>query len=527
MSAFVKLPPVVIVAGVAFSLALQLVTPRGDVFFSGDGGMKSLMTRQYASGDLHIDLRLSDEPWVQSLWDRGLHPLVYGSFAFNIDGRCFSVFPYPFPMVTAPFYAAFGSVGYFIVPLVSLWATWSLVFVALKRAGLDPIRISILLTVLIFAMPLTLYGAMFWEHTLGVALAFGGAMYTLGDRFEPGKPAPAVIAGVVMGSATWFRPETLAWMAAFFVATFIWKRVAMGNRNWIAYWGAATAAVALFFVCNYLIYGHPLGTHGMQMDQIDPPPGRVDVVLDRLDIMARDFARFAPIVWFAVAGIVCLAVTRKLHVRSNTVYLATVLVLFVCGTARIVPNEGGYQIGPRFLFAGLPLLVMVCGHVWKEFDRVGWNWMKSVALVLVLLCVVVGAKRSALDGTRYLAANYRERVMPAIDVLRSRDEGIVAVQHAAISAELASQVGPKTFFQVRDRDHLEALMDALRAQGVDRFIYVAFGDPDHEHDSPIQHTDSLPLQIEPLGRHGEHFYFYVVYLREIIAMNSSGIKTAS
>jgi hypothetical protein len=30
-----------------------------------------------------------------------------------------------------------------------------------------------------------------------------------------------------------------------------------------------------------------------------------------------------------------------------------------------------------------------------------------------------------------------------------------------------------------------------------------------------------------LGRHGEHFYFYVVHLREIIAMNSSGIKTAS
>lgn len=522
MSAFVKLPPAVIVAGVLFSLGLLRMAPRGDVFFSGDGGMKSLMTRQFASGDLHIDLRLTDEPWVQSLWDRGMHPLVFGSFAFNIDGRCFAVFPYPFPLLTAPFYAALGSLGYYIVPLVSLWATWYLVYVALKHAGLDPLRVSILLTILVFSTPLTLYGAMFWEHTLGVALAFGGAIYALRNRFQPQRPAPALIAGVVMGLATWFRPETLAWMGAFFLASFIWKRQAMGNRNWIAYWGAATAAAALFFACNYLIYGHPLGTHGMQMEQIDPPPGRIDVVLARLDVMGRSFVRYAPIVWFAAAGILGLLAAKALRIKSDVVYLAALLGLFMCATARIVPNEGGYQIGPRFLFAGLPLLIVACGVVWMELDRVAWKWVKPAALALVLLAGAVGAKRSAFDGTRFLAASYRERVAPAIQLLQSREEGIVAVHHAAISAELASQIGPKTFFQVRDREQLDRLIDALRVRNVDRFVYIAFGDPRHEEDSPLRHANGLPLQIEPLGRRGEHFYFYIVYLREMVASRPRG-----
>jgi len=103
-------------AGLIFLLAL-LCLIRPDVYFTGDSGVKKLLVEQFAAGALHIDVNLTDVPWVKALWARGLYPL--GDFAYLLDGKRHIIFPYVFPLFTAPFYALLGLPGLYVLPAPS------------------------------------------------------------------------------------------------------------------------------------------------------------------------------------------------------------------------------------------------------------------------------------------------------------------------------------------------------------------------------------------------------------------------
>jgi hypothetical protein len=167
-----KLPLAIILVGVLFSLYLQLQIP-AEVFFSGDAGLKVLLTKQFASGNFKFYLDLPVESWVHNLWASGIYPFE-PPFAYNIDNRYYIQYPFTFPLISAPFYTLFGWRGLYIVPLVSLWLIWWRFYIVCRCLHLGSTSIFIGLATLIFASPLTLYGAMFWEHTIAVAIAFYG-----------------------------------------------------------------------------------------------------------------------------------------------------------------------------------------------------------------------------------------------------------------------------------------------------------------------------------------------------------------
>jgi hypothetical protein len=53
----------IILGGILFSLYLQTQIADG-VYFSGDGGLKALLAKQLASGNLSFDLASSQVAWI-------------------------------------------------------------------------------------------------------------------------------------------------------------------------------------------------------------------------------------------------------------------------------------------------------------------------------------------------------------------------------------------------------------------------------------------------------------------------------
>ena len=498
----------VLAAGILATLALQAFVPSEEVFWSGDGGLKNLMAKQFARGTMHVDLRLSEKEWVKELWADGLHPGVHGDYVYNMGGKYYSVFPYPFPLVSAPFYALFGVRGYYVIPIVSLWSVWIVLYLAMRRACIDSWMTALLMVSFIFATPITLYSATFWEHTLGLALALGGIVYTLRhDDFEPGRAGPT-LAGAALGLAMWFRPETLALIAVLLPAAFVWRRNALGYRGWFLYSTACVAAVCLFFAINVWIYGHALGTHAIQMTGEEHAVTGIHAVMERSVSLARLCVRYAPAAGFAAFLLVALAATKRLKKRAEYVYLFVVTVLFFPIMAFMVPNDGGFQLGPRFAFVMFPMFILICAYAWREIPRI--RPLRIALICLLMATIALGAKQSAFHETRWLADQYRNRVLPAYEFLAGRDETVVAVSRVEVTLELGGLMDRKDFFAAFDDEKLAKLLDGLRTQHIDRFLFVAFGDENEEHESALRHEAAKSLRIEPLGRYGAHFYCYSV-----------------
>ncbi|MCC6794465.1 MAG: DUF2029 domain-containing protein [Candidatus Hydrogenedentes bacterium] len=498
----------VLTAGIVATLLLQLAVPSMEVFWSGDGGLKNLQAKQFAHGDMHVDLRLTEKEWVRTAWDEGLHPGEYGNYIYKIDGKYFSVFPYPFPLVSAPFYALFGDRGYYVIPVIALWVVWITIYLAMQRACIDPWMKALLMLSLVFAMPVTLYAATFWEHTLGLALAMTGIVYTLRyDDFEPGKTGP-LLAGGALGFAVWFRPETLALTAILLPAAFLWRRRALTFRGWLLFSVAAVGVSILFFVVNYWIYGHPLGTHGIQMRSTEIAATTPHAIVDRFVSMAKMTIRFAPVGGFVAAIFAVLLISKRIVWQSEYVYLTVVAIVFFPLMVYMVPSDGGFQPGPRFVFIAFLLMILIAAYAWRAVPR---NYALRVALsVLLIGTILVGVKRSAISETRWLIKQYDERVLPAYMFLAKRDEQVVALSRVEILLELGGLVEQKDFFAAFDDEKFSKMIEVFRAQKINKFLYIGFGDLKEEHDSALRHDVAKGLQVESLGHYGTHFYFYSV-----------------
>lgn len=66
-------PLIIILIGILFSVYLQSKVSEG-VYFSGDAGLKALLSQQLATGDLRFDLIPPPETWIRTLWQNGLYP---------------------------------------------------------------------------------------------------------------------------------------------------------------------------------------------------------------------------------------------------------------------------------------------------------------------------------------------------------------------------------------------------------------------------------------------------------------------
>ncbi|MGL5876155.1 MAG: LA_3751/LA_3752 family putative glycosyltransferase [Xenococcaceae cyanobacterium] len=502
----------IILVGILFSLYLQWQIPDG-VYFSGDAGLKALLAQQLSSGIFRFDLLPPAQEWVRQLWDNGLYPYDH-PFVYQVNSKYFITFPFTFPLVTAPFHALFGYKGLYLIPLISTWVIWLTFYFVCRSFQFKDVITSFALIALIFASPLTIYSAMYWEHTLAVALCFSGIAILLINRTQEYVSWwKVLLAGCLIGLSVWFRPEFLCAIAiliilvyGFFLIHKIFSQKYVEKYNLNLYRsilfttnremlvGSAIATVSLFFLCNKLIYTHPLGIHAIQVvEKLSYSQKLVDAWSNFRGLSIAIF-QFIPITYLAIwyLSIACIyqliIFNKKANDRDNLLkinwYLITIYLVcfvFTIGVSLIVPIgtagliAGGKQWGPRFLLILIPIITLL---VTKIFDRIFQKQLIAplnfVLISFISIYLLLGITKNTFEATAYLNNNER-KLLPAVQFLKEDKHDVLVVSHqlAAQALEAAFE-RQKIFFKAEDSQKLIQLSKTLVEQNQSEFIYICY-----------------------------------------------------
>ena len=403
-----KFPLVVILAGILFSVYLQLKIPDG-VFFSGDAGLKALLAQQFSAGNFRFDLDVPADQWVRDLWKNGLYPFDE-PFVYNRFNRYYITFPFTFPLVSAPFHALFGYRGFYIIPLISLWAIWLSFYLACQRLKLKSVSTSIALATLIFASPLSIYSATYWEHTLAVALNFHGISTLLIPGSQGLSKKDAALSGILIGLSVWFREEILGLVTLLCILVYAASLLMINKLEFLAkskefFVISMIATIAVFFGLNTLIYHHPLGMHSVQIVEKFSLLDRLSEGLNNLKEMGRDIFYYFPIAFFTILYLPFSLVLKKrikLTITMKIVYI--ICFLFIVAVALMVPpGAGGKQWGPRFLLVIMPLIALVAIIELKFIRRITRFGLRYIALAIFCVLFLIGVYINTYQGTEFIS----------------------------------------------------------------------------------------------------------------------------
>ena len=498
-------PKSVLFVSLLFTLFL-LTFLQKDVFFAGDMGLKLLQVKQFQAGLLHFNLDLPAPDWAGDLWNQGLYPF-HPEFVYQLDGQKFIHYPFLFAWLTTPFYAWLGFWGLHLIPLVSVWVVWLIGYRLCQRLEFTNLQTSLAILSLAPASPLTLYSSLFWEHAPAVALAMGGfGLIWLGFR-ENISIFRAGAAGLLIGISAWLRPEILC-LAVGLIMLFPFLGFFKLNlkHRWIIALSAVTPIV-LFFLTNYLLYGHPLGLQGRQVVEgrvIGREAGGFSLIGQMLNAvrMAENMGRLT-LVYFPVAFAAPLI--RFLKPRNSRPawlgeydLMLVLCALFFAGTAVILPL-GAWDIkqwGPRYLLPLVCILALCSGKI-PELLKQTSPFKKKAGIALLTVALGWGLVINSYYAAAKLSRDFSTRIKPTLELLNAAPEPAVAVSIQHIAQELAALIGPKTFFLAKNPQALEKIASAVKTNNMNSFIYIRH--IDRQGYDPANDKDALTFSLD--GRH--------------------------
>jgi len=503
------IPIFTILLGVLLTLFLQTQIP-GVVFFSGDAGVKFLLTKQFSEQIWHSDLHIPVESWVSELWNQGLYPFDK-PFVYQISNKYFIAYSFPFPLLIAPFYKLWGFRGLYIVPLVSLWLIWLRFAQICHRLKFGYIWTSIALILLIFASPLTLYSAMYWEHLLSVMLAFWGLSVLMINPWEQLKSHQLVLGGTLLGLSAWFRPEFLCVIAAFVtVAIVACNKKMLLERKSLVFITSIFAAVGTLFVLNYLLYNNFLGTHSRQIVDNFYIWVRIKAYFMNLSKMLALLIFYFPIILFPAIELLWAWYNKRKNIFDKKIFVAySMCIIFIIYLPLILPNDsgghGGKQWGPRYLLFVIPCVTIITVLIKKSILKNPYfqsQYMRYVGSFLFAGALISGIYINTYLGTNKLIDDYKNRIFPALEFVQASSMKVVVVVDQAISLELAPafNFNGKVFFRANQYQQVEKLATALRDHGERQFLYIATKEEDLNH-------KSLPVKVDKLGQFGSYNIF--------------------
>jgi hypothetical protein len=513
----------VLVLAFLYSVYLQtVITDR--VFFSGDAGLKALMAMQFAGGGLHFDLDLPGDAWVKELWLKGWYPFSPLSVP-TISGRHYIQYSFPFPLLSAPFYALFGQRGLYVLPLVSIWGLWLVFLRACRRLLLSDAATALGLATLCFSAPLTLYSAMYWEHAPAVLLAFYGITCLLRPSSDvPSSRPELLLGGALTGAAVALREELICIVGAL-VLVAVLKRLRPGNlltgiRDLEWYLAASFAVIGLFLAGNALIYGHPLGAHSFAVihENFSLYGRRHNAWLLSLKLTSYLLDTF-PITYFLPLGVLLVVLLRQHPLRrSPTAFLAVIGSVYMVTVPFLLPDirlagDGGKQWGPRFWLVLVPIVSLAAILVLEQLYMIGKFRARAVLLLLYFALFAWGFHRNTVEGTESLSADYRDRVFPVKELLKASPEKNVVVNTTDMAQELMPALPQKNFFLADVDDQLNRFSADLVSTGQTHFYYLRYatqGAP--ESRAVLAGERWFYLRVSDVGRYG----IYALYKAEIL-----------
>jgi hypothetical protein len=458
--------PLLCVSVAGFLYSLWLVAHiSGEVFMSGDGGVKALLTKQIASGTLGVQLHLTAPASVENAWRSGLYP--FGPpFLYPSDKGYTVAFPFLFEAACAPFYRLFGFRGLYVVPLGSLWLTWLLFARSLRKLSVAPWAGAAGMAALVFASPLTLYGVMFWEHTLGALLCYVGIDFLATQRVRAWSPYAAFAAGFVSGASFLVRPEGALLVLCLALFGLLANRgLPSALKGFIA--GACVATLTGVAV-NIGVYGYVLGAHGRQIVEASTLAHQVGAAFGRGTQLWTDTLVYCPFVVFAFLALVVRRTTWRWPLSTGPYGLLLPCIAFLLLLPLIVPNAGGKQIGPRYVLVAIPGLALLATVALSRMAPRRW-------LVTAFgVSVVAGLLWDTLRGGRTLLRDYEARSLPALEFLR-RDPGPIFVTNTTYAAQELEAVIPSKLPLLIKKKEDEALAVATAVGlGQRKMVFATF-----------------------------------------------------
>lgn len=495
-----------ILTGVFLTLFLQSLIS-DEVFYSGDGGLKALLAKQFAAGSFHVDLRLDADAWVRDLWGQGLYPFE-SPFVYQRSGGRYIAFPFYYSLLSAPFYALLGFRGLYLIPLLSTWLLWFRFRKVCNRLRLSDRFTSLALATLIFASPLTLYSAMYWEHSLAVLLAFWGMTVAVTPRSCPVAPRKALLGGLLVGLSVWLRPEMICLTAVLCVLIGASRELCLSKRGRIGFVCGALCVVLLLGMANVTFYRHPLGFHALQVIENSSILDKLGDSLRILVDSSIELSFFFPITLFPVPFLLVVLLDRGTRLPLDMKTISIVCFSFVLLVPLILPNSGGKQWGPRFLLFLVPLLALLATLRLKLILEHAPKVSRGVGITLFLVLFASGFYLNTCWGVWNLTMDYRSRILPALETLRGQEGTVVAVSHQHIAQELEATIEEKTFFLARHVEDLTTLARVLHREGYHEFLYLCYP-PEGAMDCIASTLDNkdLTIRFTTLGKHGTYLFY--------------------
>jgi hypothetical protein len=408
-------PLIILFTGICFSFYLQFLLPQ-NTYFNGDAGLKSLLAQQFASGNFNIDLQQTDLDWVHRLWRDGFYPYEE-PFVYYLEKKYYITFPYTFPLITAPFYTLFGYRGLYLIPLVCVWGLWSLFYLACRRSNFNVFLTALGLILLIFASPLTLYSAMYWEHTLAVFLGFLGLfLWFFPKNKEKISKLNSSLAGVAIGASVWFRPEFLPLVVLVVGLVVLLKLLQLpqlshiGNKlkshdwhyltnNYLFFLVSLIITVILFFVCNKILYHHPLGIHAMQVVEKVSLAQRLGDAWVKFQQLSVFLFEYFPLTYLLFAcpideTIARIKDKRFFNLILTVIYLSICLLIFLF--FGVTNNRFSDLVLTYFPLLCLPILYIILLAV--NYRKIEFNF-SIVCFYLLSFAFIVGVSILVPAGT--------------------------------------------------------------------------------------------------------------------------------
>jgi len=474
-------------------LFLLLSFARPDTFYLGDGGLKFMMIRQISAGEDFRYISHTQPQWVENIWAQGFFP-IRPIFVYPEANEHFFVFAPFFQFVSAFPYREFGYGGLYIIPAISLMLFWAWFLWLGKKLNFSNQQLSASFFLLAFCSPLTLYGAIFWEHTMAILMLFSGVVMI---ALPPQRPWHTAMLGLISGLAVWLRPEALLLNMLYSAALLYLYYRKTAPPPWLFISGVVVG-IAGYLLFNKLEYGFYFGMHGRQVLGDEGFLQKYKRIRYNIKFLSGLLLQFFPFV------LLMLPVFYTWYRSRRTLQHATVAMLFVSAafwflSPFIFPSPGGKQWGPRFFLMLIPICLLVIATAFRQWEQTARTQYKNALLVVALLITAYAFVFNTFIGATSLYKDDAYRVYPTLDLVK-RDQGsIVVVNSHFITMELSVTFREKHFFLIDDTAALDKLIPLLKNKGEDHFIYINYGE------IPNGLTDLFASYHTGLSRKGDYW----------------------